>query len=175
MGYLNSLCSSSTLETLCPSVGVGLGGDAWVTPLTWQEAKSVRDHGLFDLCVDTWKPGRLIPWSLVGLFSVVAGMFRAIHHRGGLPSQEKLSVGLSAALSKYHPQEKLLWCDCDAHKRFCFCFVAIAVTAILCESKLWLWPEMTPVGDGCRKKEAVSVELASARSRTRRAMEEVDF
>lgn len=63
----------------------------------------------------------------------------------------------------------------DAHQRLCFCFVAIAVTATLCESKLWLWPEMTPVGDGCRKKEAVSVELASARSRTPRAMEEVDF
>lgn len=89
--------------------------------------------------------------------------------------RQKLSAGVSAALAKYHPQEKLLRCNCDAHKRFCFCFVAIAVTAILCESKLWLWPEMTPVGDGCRKKEAVSVELASARSRTRRAMEEVDF
>lgn len=52
--------------------------------------------------------------------------------------RQKLSAGVSAALAKYHPQEKLLRCNCDAHKRFCFCFVAIAVTAILCESKLWL-------------------------------------
>lgn len=51
---------------------------------------------------------------------------------------QKLSVGVSTAPSKYHPQEEPLRCDCDAHKRFCFCFVAIAVTAILCESKLWL-------------------------------------
>lgn len=84
-------------------------------------------------------------------------------------------TAIGSVLPKYRPQEKHpdenVWCS----QKVLFCFVAIAVTAILCESKLWLWPEMTPVGDGCRKKEAASVELASARSRTQRAMEEVDF
>lgn len=142
-------------------------GDVCVTPFSWSLSLSVRDHRLFDVFVDIWKPGSFIPWGLVGLF---AGAF---HGRGWFPSQAG-TLRLAQRGAVWTPPWRKKKC-CDAHQRLCFCFVAIAVTATLCESKLWLWPEMTPVGDGCHKKEEVSVELASARSRTPRAMEEVDF
>lgn len=69
----------------------------------------------------------------------------------------------------------LILVNCAAWSNGLLFLLSVSVTAILWESKLWLWPEMTQVEDGCRKKEAVSVELVSARSCAQRAMEEVGF
>lgn len=57
------MCSFSTLETLYPSVGVGLGGDAWVTPLTWSQSlvaggkECQRPQVVWSMCwhLETWQ------------------------------------------------------------------------------------------------------------------------
>ena len=165
----------------CIHCGWWSWGAAWLTLLTWslspaaQGKESPRPWIVRSVC---WHLETQCAHSL---------LFDGSLSYGGLSGQDHLSQRWTSILGRNSVlgpdqcclntalKKNVLMRLCDAHKRFCFCFVTIAVTAILCESKLWLWPEMTPVGDGCHKKEAVSVELASARSRTQRAMEEVDF
>lgn len=119
----------------CPSASPVhcLARSALIVPLP-SSIKGFQDRGLFDLCVGNPVTSFLaIPW--VSFLWCPEQWW--LCHRGGLPSRAETTLRPDGRWLK-QLQPKAVTSPCDAHQRFCFSLVALAVTAILCESKLWL-------------------------------------